>query len=120
MDILTYQQQAMRTLKMLDTEDKNDQHMLLGMMGELGELADTFKRTLAYDAKFDVVNVKEELGDLLWYWINLCTLYLIDPEEVMELNIKKLLVRFPEAFSEELAIKRNTDAERKVLEELGY
>jgi len=40
----------------------------------------------------------------------------INPEEAYEKNINKLKVRFPEKFSEEKALERDLEAERKTLE----
>ena len=39
------------------------------MLTELGELADPPKRELAYGKDIDSVNVLEECGDFLWYYV---------------------------------------------------
>lgn len=91
-------------------------HCVIGMGTESGELLDQFKRHIYYGKPLDVINVKEELGDQMWYIMNLCRLMDFDIEEIMELNINKLKARFPAKFSAENAINRDTDAERKILE----
>jgi NTP pyrophosphatase (non-canonical NTP hydrolase) len=48
--------------------EKQEEHALLGMVSEAGELADLYKRQLAYGKDFDKVNLLEECGDWLWYY----------------------------------------------------
>lgn len=48
---------------------KQVEHGQLGMITEVGELADAFKRDLAYGKPVDTVNVMEECGDILWYFV---------------------------------------------------
>jgi NTP pyrophosphatase (non-canonical NTP hydrolase) len=91
-------------------------HYTLGLVDEVGELASTVKKNIAYGNPLDVVNVKEELGDLMWFVANLMTLLEIDFEEVLEKNIKKLSVRYPNGFNSQDALVRNLQAEREVLE----
>lgn len=52
---------------------KNHMHMCLGIITEAGELADIFKKELAYGKPIDKANLKEEIGDLTWYIANLAT-----------------------------------------------
>lgn len=120
MDLKTYQNSAVVTLPNLSTHDDNITHMLFGMLTELGELTDVFKRNLAYGKDYDIVNIKEELGDIMWYWVNLCTILGFDPEEVLQVNINKLATRFADKFTQAEALNRDLVRERKVLEELGY
>lgn len=50
--------------------DKNltvSDHGIIGMMTEAGELLDQMKKHWFYGRELDVVNIKEELGDILWY-----------------------------------------------------
>jgi len=90
--------------------------MALGMQTEAAEISDVFKKKLAYNKDIDWVNVKEEIGDLMWYIMNLCTFNNFDLEEILQTNIDKLRVRFPEKFTEENALNRNLEQERKTLE----
>jgi NTP pyrophosphatase (non-canonical NTP hydrolase) len=91
-------------------------HYIFGMLTELGELADIFKKNIAYKKTIDWVNAKEELGDFCWYLANFCKKNDLDLEEILDTNIAKLEARYPEKFTEEKAINRNLDAERKILE----
>jgi NTP pyrophosphatase (non-canonical NTP hydrolase) len=44
-------------------------HALIGMTTEVGELGDAFKRNFVYGKAIDPVNVMEEVGDFLWYFV---------------------------------------------------
>jgi len=92
-------------------------HMLMGMTTEIGELMDPYKKNLAYEKPIDFINVKEEIGDLLWYIANFCNLHSFDIEEIMETNVKKLQARYPEKFDKMLAVQRNLYKERIILED---
>lgn len=47
-------------------------HAQIGMVTELGELGDLLKRELAYGKEFDRINLMEECGDFLWYFMLYC------------------------------------------------
>lgn len=94
-------------------------HAVIGLQTEVGELADAFKRHVFYGKPLDETNVKEELGDLLWYIAILTDWYGMDLAEVMERNIAKLRARYPEKFTEGHAVERDLAAERAVLEGCG-
>jgi NTP pyrophosphatase (non-canonical NTP hydrolase) len=106
----------MRTLAELNAPLEDDLHMILGMLTEVGELADVFKKYMAYQKQIDWVNVKEEVGDLLWYVSNFCNINGFDLEEILQTNINKLRARYPEKFTQENAINRDLDKERTILE----
>ena len=53
-------------------EGKQLIHAGLGMLTEVGELADAFKREMAYGKAFDPVNIVEEIGDIFWYFVLYC------------------------------------------------
>ena len=73
----------------------------IGMLAESGEFAEIMKKILFQgkvmneDNRF---NMKRELGDVLWYWIQGCIALGYEPEEVMKENIKKLESRYPNGF----------------------
>ncbi len=72
MNIKEYQEQAKRTCVDLG-EEKNRQHMLMGIISEIGEITDAYKKELAYSKEFDRVNLKEECADVSWYIVNWAT-----------------------------------------------
>lgn len=47
-------------------------HAKLGMVTEAGELCDLFKRLIAYGKEFDHVNLLDECGDWMWYFVLYC------------------------------------------------
>lgn len=57
---------AKRTCKELPHEE-HITHMVLGIIGEVGELVDAVKRHYIYGKPLDITNVREEIGDLGWY-----------------------------------------------------
>jgi NTP pyrophosphatase (non-canonical NTP hydrolase) len=116
MSIKEYQKQAERTLVKLEKNSYDLLHMCLGLQTESAEISDVFKKKLAYNKDIDWVNVKEEIGDLMWYIANLCNLNEWDLENILETNINKLKIRFPEKFTNDLAINRDLLEERKTLE----
>ena len=75
-------------------------HAVLGIATEAGELGDTAKKHWIYNQPLDVENVKEEIGDLLFYTQALadeCGLTLL---ECVDANIQKLKQRYPEGYSD--------------------
>jgi NTP pyrophosphatase (non-canonical NTP hydrolase) len=92
------------------------EHAVMGMVTEAAECMDAIKKTKIYGKPFDKVNMIEEAGDTLYYISILLDELGVSYEEVMAKNIAKLAKRYPEKFTEELALSRDVDAERKVLE----
>ena len=96
-------------------------HAAIGIAGEAGELAAAIERWIYYGKPLDVINVKEELGDLFWYMAEMCNALQLDMGDIMAANIAKLRKRYPEKYTDELAAEENRDraAEREVLENGG-
>lgn len=92
-------------------------HATLGMMSEVGEIADALKKHIIYKRVLDDINMLEEGGDVSWY----VSLYLSAIkktfEEMFAANIAKLSLRFPDnKFTLEAVNNRNLEAERRALE----
>ena len=75
-------------------EQANLLHMGVGAAGEAAELLDAIKKHVIYQKPLDVENVKEELGDLLFYMSNLMQSVGLSFEEILQHNIDKLSVRY--------------------------
>ncbi len=116
MNIKEYQEKAARTCAKIDGGIMDDIHMILGIQTESAEIADAYKKYIAYNNPLDLVNVKEEIGDTLWYIANMCNMHGWDLRDILDTNIAKLEARYPEKFTEEQAINRNLLAERQILE----
>ena len=81
-------------VKNLTPEQANLWHMATGIGGEAGEVEDVIKKHVIYQKPLDVENVKEELGDLLFYMSNLMQSVGLSFEEVLQHNVDKLSVRY--------------------------
>jgi NTP pyrophosphatase (non-canonical NTP hydrolase) len=91
-------------------------HAIMGVVTEAGELQDQLKKHLIYGKPLDIVNLKEEDGDLRWYLALLETAIDADTDDILETNIAKLKARFPNKFNEVDALTRDLDRERLILE----
>ena len=100
----------------LDGANSRLLHGALGCITEGGELIEGLL------GEPDDVNIMEEVGDLMWY-----VGILLDEVssrgypiiDVLKTNIAKLRKRYPEKFTEDAALNRDLDEERKVLEGKG-
>lgn len=94
-------------------------HAIIGMVGEVGELASALERWIYYGKQPDTVNFAEELGDLAWYLSEACNALGLSLSAVMEANIRKLRVRYPDKYEDVRAAEegRDRDRERQVLEQ---
>lgn len=89
-----YQGLAARTCPNLPGEHENERHMNLGVITEIGEVLDIFKKNLAYGKAVDVVNLGEELADISWYIVNKCRFQEISLEDAFNLvkaEVKEVL-----------------------------
>lgn len=91
-------------------------HAQMGMQTETAEFTDALKKSLFYGKELDVTNLKEEIGDLLWYVSIAMDELGTNYEAEMDRVIRKLRVRYPDKFTDELAEDRNLINERKELE----
>lgn len=96
MDLGEYQQAALRTAPPRDKPNEVF-HLLLGLVGEAGEIAEKAKKIVRdHDADFsrwDTEDLKKELGDALWYLAVLADHFDLSLAEVGEANIAKLADR---------------------------
>jgi len=92
-------------------------HACLGMQTESAEFSDAIKKSLFYGIELDVINLKEELGDMLWYIAIAMDELGTDftTEQIRVVN--KLKVRFPTKFTNIDAENRDLESERQVLEQ---
>lgn len=82
----------------------------------LSKLQDYVKKYIAYDKPIDRQQEKNSLKAIIW---SICeTLYEqeIELETILERNIAKLKARFSDKFTQEAALNRNLELERKILE----
>ncbi len=92
-------------------------HGIVGIATESTELCEAlYKGMMQSDGQFDGVNLLEEVGDLDWYKAIMVDALGADWEQVLVTVIAKLKSRYPDKFTNENAINRDTVAERKILE----
>jgi len=92
-------------------------HGLIGAATEVGELLEVLQAVLFNQpTSIDEVNIKEEVGDVFWYFALLASSLGFTFEEAQEANIAKLRARFPNKFTEFDALNRDLSNERKILE----
>lgn len=62
----------------------------MGLVKEMGEIADLFGENIINKARLKRYNLAEKLGDLLWYVVALCETYDIDLQEVLEMSLEQM------------------------------
>lgn len=103
MEFNEYQKISERTA---DTHDGEILNYALGVAGEAGEVADLIKKGVFHGHGVDDLELKSELGDLLWYISQLARCYEISLNDIAASNISKLKQRYPEGFSSERSMNR--------------
>ena len=78
----------------------------LGLAGESGEVADMIKKHLFQGHILDREHMARELGDIAWYIALGAELIGYDLESILQMNIEKLLERYPDGFDPERSIHR--------------
>jgi NTP pyrophosphatase (non-canonical NTP hydrolase) len=91
-----YQQAALTTTRGHD-KDNELFHLVLGLTGETGEVAEKFKKLIRDKnsdvAQLDIDDMTKELGDVLWYLAVLADFLGLSLEEVAHTNLTKLADR---------------------------
>jgi len=100
----------------LNEQDTRVMHGAIGICTEGAELLEALMKVIVYGEKLDTTNVIEEYSDTLWYGSIIADTTGVSMETVMDKNIAKLKARYPEKFTEEKAVNRNLETERKILE----
>lgn len=91
-------------------------HVGMGLVTEAAEFMDALKKYIYYGKELDIINLKEELGDISWYQgIGIDELG-TSLEEIQIVNIAKLQKRYGITFDQAKAISRDLSAERHILE----
>ena len=70
----------------------------LGLAAEAGEFIEVPKKMFFQGkplTEAEVFHLKRELGDVMWYWINACRALNLDPNDVIDENVRKLESRYP-------------------------
>ncbi len=70
MNLTQYYNECQRTCPSIGSVELDLLHMDLGIITEIGEFLDIFKKHLAYGKPIDYINVLEEASDQIWYLTN--------------------------------------------------
>jgi len=79
---------------------------ILGLCGEVGEVADHFKKWQFHGHDLNLDKLSYELGDVLWYIAEACSALGFSLNSIAEQNIAKLQARYGDTFSSEASINR--------------
>ena len=95
MDFQEYQQKARETA--IYPHEHSILYPALGLCGECGEVAEKVKKVIRdkggeFD-EFDRMNIRKELGDVLWYIAQIASDLDLRLESVAIANVEKLRVR---------------------------
>lgn len=107
-DAITQRLRYKRTIRLL--------HAAMGLATEAGETLDMLKKHIFYGKPLDDVNLKEEIGDMLWYMAICFDEMNWTLDETEQLVIAKLRKRYPSKFEAEQALNRDLEGERQILE----
>ena len=106
MNIRDFQTLSVRTMNKELTKEQAISNMIFGANGELGEVTDILKKYLYQGHRINKQHLSEEIGDTLFYIVNLCTLFNLDVEDILQGNVDKLRKRFPNGFEVDRSINR--------------
>lgn len=111
MDANEYQQLAARTLLKTPAHMPTIQEYMIiwnavGVAGEGGELLNEVKKQIMHAHGLNIERLKTEVGDCFWYLASLCTTLGIDLGTVMQENVDKLKIRYPEGYNSQDSIRR--------------
>ena len=103
MTLMEYQRAAQRTSNTI-TSDVKIENGLFGLAGEVGELCDAWKKHRYQGHGFDRKHMISELGDVLWYVVELACGLDVSLDIVAQTNILKLKARYPDGFTADRSI----------------
>lgn len=88
--------------------DAHIMHMAIGISGEAGEILDAIKKRVIYRKTLDIENVKEEIGDCLFYLQGLCNAIGYELDAAIDDNMAKLNKRYSSgSYSDQQAQERS-------------
>jgi len=82
---------------------------LMGLSGESGECLDMLKKCLFQGHILDVKHLAKELGDVAWYLAVAANAIGYDLETILQMNVEKLKLRYPEGFDSNMSVHRRED-----------
>ena len=105
MTLNEYQVLASRTMNKDLSIIQTKLHALHGLSGEVGEIHSLFQK-IYQGHEMNEEHLMKEVGDLLWFIAELCTVFGWEFDTVASKNIEKLMARFPDGFSISKSLNR--------------
>ena len=101
MELNEYQRLAIRTMR----SDLNEEEKLLNCalgLGESGEVQNLVKKLIFHKHTKEECypKIMDELGDIMWYVANSAETLGVSLSDIAELNINKLMARYPDGFED--------------------
>ena len=111
MNINEYQKLAMTTLNPALEQKDVLINGVMGLCGESGEAIDLVKKHLAQGHELDTERLAKELGDIAWYLAETATAIGYDLDDILQMNLEKLKKRYPEGFTVNHSVNRQSGDE---------
>lgn len=106
MKVNDYQKAALRTASNMNERYPRILNGVLGLAGESGECVDIVKKHLFHGHELDKEHIAKELGDVAWYLAVAANAIGYDLETILQMNVDKLMKRYPDGFDIEKSIHR--------------
>lgn len=103
-----YQKETLRTAGSTQADAPGLSMTALGLCGEAGEYADAVKKALFHSHPLDREHLKKELGDCFWYLAVAAHQLGFSLSEIANANAEKLRKRYPNGFSVDKSINRES------------
>ena len=99
-----------------EQEPMSNPMIVYKLYDRVAELQDLIKKFVAYNKEINTEIELFLLNEIYQYILTIVYSYGVDIEDGLEKNIAKLKKRYPEKFDENLAVNRDLETERKILE----
>ncbi len=109
MNFNEYQALSQRTSRKELTLSEHVMNGMLGLAGECGECCDLVKKNFYQDGRQIRDDIKDELGDVLWYISEAASGFGLTLEEIAQHNIEKLKKRYPDGFEAQRSLYRQEE-----------
>lgn len=98
------------------TKNDNPEKIIIFTIKECLKLLDMLKKKIYYNKNIDDIKFVNITKIIIFNILDYMNYYDIDIHKSFDINIDKLKARYGDKFTSEMAINRNLDAERQILE----
>lgn len=92
------------------TEQDRCNNICYGLGGETGEILDYLKKVFYHKQPYESEVLSEEIGDLFWYMCALMYEFKLDFVHILEQNMRKRALRYPNGFNAKDSLLRRDKA----------